>query len=78
MKDKIKAIRYVTQDGQDFYIFRDAAMTDLQTTWRAHTRVRDFDLAAASKAREECIAQLRFAGYEIQWPNPFASSESGE
>ena len=69
-----KATRYVTQDGADFYIFRDSAMTDLQTTWRAPVRVRDFDLAAAEKAREACVNQLKFAGYEIEWPNPFGES----
>ena len=73
-----KATRWVTQDGADFYIYRDAAMSSLQTTWRAPIRVRDFDMAAATQAREACIAQLRFAGYNIEWPNPFAPSESGE
>lgn len=65
--------RYVMQDGADFWIHRDPAMTDLQTTWRASIRVRDWDLPAAEKAREEVIRQLEFAGYNVEFPDPFGS-----
>lgn len=66
-----KAIRYVIQDGANFEIYRDAEMTDLQDYWRANLRVRDYDIAAAQQAREACERQLRFAGYDVVWPNPF-------
>jgi len=72
---RTKEIRYVTQDGADFYIFRDSAMTQLQTTWRyVDRRVRE--LRDAELARAACIAQLEFAGYEVRWPNPFGDDES--
>ena len=70
-----KETRYVMQDGRDFYIYRDSAMTDLQTTWTAPIRVAlDFD--KAMKARMMCESQLKFAGYDIVWPNPFAESKA--
>lgn len=68
-----KATRYVMQDGRDFYIYRDSAMTDLQTTWTAPVRV-GLSFEQAVKARQLCEAQLKFAGYDIEWPNPFAGA----
>lgn len=65
-----QATRYVTQDGADFYIWRDEAMTDLQTTWTAPIRV-GMDMGRAQEARRLATAQLQLAGYKIEWPNPF-------
>ncbi len=70
-----QATRYVTQDGADFYIFRDSAMKDLQTTWTAPIPVRFGDMAAAKAARERCQSQLEFADYRVVWPNPFDDGE---
>lgn len=64
--------RWVTQDGADFYIWRDSAMTDLQTVWSYRGRV--FDLTDAQGARRACIDQLQLAGYTIEWPNPFGGT----
>lgn len=69
MTSRNKETRYVTQDGADFYIFRDSAMKSLQQTWTYAGRV--VDVPSAQTARKACIEQLEFAGYEIQWPNPF-------
>jgi hypothetical protein len=63
--------RYVVQDGADFYIYRDAERTSLQTVWTYKGRVPDFDLPAAERARSACQDQLDLAGYIAIWPNPF-------
>lgn len=68
-----KETRYVMQDGRDFYIYRDSAMTDLQQTWTAPIRV-GLDFAKAVTARTMCENQLKLAGYDIEWPSPFAES----
>jgi hypothetical protein len=69
MSRNMRETRWVLQDGNDFYIYRDAGLTDLQTTWTSKRHIRD--LADAQRAREDCIAQLQIAGYDIEWPNPF-------
>lgn len=66
-----KDIRYVTQDGADFYLFLDEDMTRLLRTVTAPMRVRDWDMASATKAREWFTRLMADAAYEIRWPNPF-------
>lgn len=66
-----KDIRYVTQDGADFYIFLDEGLTRLLRTITYPGRVRDWDTEAATQARKWFVTLHEDARYEIEWPNPF-------
>ena len=64
-------IRYVTQDGGDFYIYLDADLTRLLRVVHAPMRVADMDLPAAQKAREWFVNLVADSGFVTEWPNPF-------
>ena len=69
-----RPVLYALQDGADFYYYYDSQLTQRGQTWRAPFRVRDFDMPAAIRAREAFVAQCEFAGWRVEFPNPFGES----
>lgn len=67
---------YCMQDGQDFMIYLTPACDKLHNSWRYPHRV-GMSLPLAQKAREAFEAQIRLAGYQAVWPNPFGSESNG-
>lgn len=69
-----KPILYVLQDGADFYCYDTPACESLGQTWSAPFRVTTSDMDSAIRAREAFMNQARFAGWQVEWPNPFGES----
>lgn len=69
-----KDIRYVTQDGADFYLFLDEDCERLLRTITYPGQVRDFDMVVATEARKWFVSLMADAYFEVQFPNPFGES----
>lgn len=63
---------YVTQDGADFYVYRDEELTQYVPSLgrTAPFKVLDYDMEAATRARQWFI-ELCSTKQTIHWPNPF-------
>jgi len=57
---------HVSQDGADFYVYRDDKRKDLLLTRTAPFKVNDFDAEAAGRARK-WFTELCSARQQIIW-----------